>query len=132
MSVSIRFASVVATATIALGGGFAVSAASADDSSTPEPCARQQVQVDKAEAALERVTAVFARQEARVTKAKEVVAQAETGRAKAEARRALADAKHDRDEVKVTKRAQQQRVAKAQERLTECDAAETTEAPAAG
>lgn len=131
MSLSIRFASVAATAAIALGGGFAASAASADVSPTTEPCAKEQVKVDKAEAALERVTAVFARQEARVVEAKEVVAQAQAGREKAEARRALAAAKKDRDETKVTKRAQQQRVAKAQERLTACEAA-AAEAPAEG
>ena len=131
MSVSIRIAGVATAAAVALGGGFAMSAANADDAPTTEPCAQQQAKVDKAEAALERVTAVFARQEARVTKAKKVVAQAEAGREKAAARRALADAKQDRDETKVTKRAQQQRLAKAQERLTTCETAPApTEAPA--
>jgi len=125
MSVSIRLAGLAASAAIALGGAVVVPAAVADDAPAPVPCAQQQAQVDKAAEALARVTAVFARQEARVEKAKKVVAQAEAGRAKAAARRALADAKHDRDETKVTKRAQQQRLAKAEERLAECEAAQT-------
>jgi hypothetical protein len=131
MSVSIRIAGVATAAAVALGGGFTVSAAHADDAPTTAPCAQQQAKVDKAEAALERVTAVFARQQARVTKVKEAVAQAEAGREKAAARRALADAKQDRDKTKVTKRAQQQRLAKAQERLATCETAqETPAAPA--
>ena len=60
-----------------------------------------------------------------------VATQAEAGREKAAARRALADAKQDRDKTKVTKRAQQQRLAKAQERLATCETAqETPAAPA--
>ena len=129
MSVSIRFAGVAATAVLALGGVFATSAASADEAQTPEPCAKQQSQVDKAEDGLARVTAVFARQQARVEKAKEVVAEAQTGQEKAAARRALAAVKADRDETKVTKRAQQQRLAKAQERLAACEAAQPTPTP---
>lgn len=126
MSVSIRFAGAAAAAVVALGGGLSVSAASADDTSTT-PCAQQQAKVEKAEAALVRVTAVFERQQARVAKAKKVVAAAEAGREKAQARRLLADAKQDRKKTKVTKRAQQQRLAKAQERLTECEIPEPTE-----
>jgi hypothetical protein len=130
MSVSIRIAGLATTAAVALGGGFTVSAASADDAATTAPCAQQQAQVEKAEGALERVTAVFERQQARVEKAKKVVAEAEVGGEKADARRALVAAKHNRDETKVTKRAQQQRLLKAQERLTSCEAAqETTEVP---
>ncbi|WP_107771491.1 hypothetical protein [Nocardioides sediminis] len=131
MSVSIRIAGLVATAAVALGGGFTVSAASADDEAATAPCAQQQAKVEKAKGALERVTAVFERQQARVKKAKKVVAQAEAGREKADARRALAAAKDDRDETKVIKRAQQQRLVKGQERLTSCEAAQvTTEVPA--
>ena len=106
-----------------------MSAASADDAPTTEPCATQQKQVDKAEDALARVTAVFERQQARVVKVRKVVAQAEAGREKAAARKSLAAAKDNRDETKVTKRAQQQRLTKAQERLTECEAAQATTTP---
>lgn len=129
MSLSIRLAGIAATGAIALGGAFGV-AAHADDAPATVPCAQQQAKVDKAEGALERVSAVFARQQERVEKVKKVVAAAEAGREKAAARRALAAARQDRKDTKVTKRAQQQRLAKAQERLITCQAAQTTEAPA--
>lgn len=122
MSVATRFSGLAATAVIALGGAL-VAPAIADEAPAPTtPCASQQAKVDKAEDALARVTAVFARQQARVEKAKAIVEQAGAGRAKAEARRALAAAKQDRDETKGTKRAQQQRLLKAQERLATCEA----------
>ncbi len=127
MKLAARVAGVTATAALTLAGTFAV-AAQADDVPA-DPCARQQAQVDKAQDALERVTAVFARQQERVEKTREVVAQAEAGREKAAAKRVLARAKKVKDETKVTKRAQQQRLAKAQERLTSCQTPETTEAP---
>lgn len=129
MSLPIRVASLTATVAISLAGALGA-AAHADDAPVTDPCAQQQTKVDKAEGALERVTAVFARQQERVAKVRKAVAAAEKGREKAAARRALAAAKQDRKETKVTKRAQQQRLAKAQERLTTCQAAQTTEAPA--
>jgi hypothetical protein len=129
MPFSHRVAGLTATAAISLAGALGT-AAHADDAQVTDPCAQQQAQVEKAAGALERVTAVFARQQERVAKTKEVVAAAEAGREKAAARRALAAAKQDRDETKVTKRAQQQRLAKAQERLTACQTPEPPEAPA--
>lgn len=129
MSRSFRVAGLIATSVITLGAAFGA-AAHADDAAATDPCAQQQSKVDKAQVALERVTAVFARQQTRVEKTKAVVAEASAGREKAAARRALADAKQDRDDAKVTKRAQQQRLAKAQERLTACQTPETPEAPA--
>jgi len=128
MSVSIRFSALAAGAAIALSG-LVVAPATADEAPGTAPCASQQAKVDKAEDALERVTAVFARQQAKVKKAKKVVEQAEAGREKAEARKALARAKGKKDDVKVTKRAQQQRLAKAQERLAACEAEQVTEPP---
>lgn len=128
MPLSIRLAGLTASAAITLAGALGA-AAHADDAPTTDPCAQQQAHVDKAQGALERVTAVFARQQERVEKTKEVVAEAEAGREKAAAKRALAAANQDLGETKVTKRAQQQRLAKAQERLTACQTPETTEAP---
>lgn len=127
MSRSYRVAGLAATAVLTLAGAFGT-AAHADEAPTTDPCAQQQAKVDKATAALERVTAVFARQQERVETAKEVVAEAAAGQEKAAAKRALADARHDRDDTKVTKRAQQQRLAKATQRLTVCETPET-EAP---
>jgi|SRR5829696_366001 len=126
MSVSTRFAALGATAAIIVGGAFAAPAVGADEVPAPAPCAQQQTKVDKAEAALERVTAVFARQQARVIEVRETVAQAEAGQEKAAARRALATAKQNRDETKTIKRAQQQRLLKAQERLATCEAEQAT------
>ena len=128
MSVTTRLAGITASAAIAFGA-FGV-AAYADDAPATDPCAQQQAQVDKAAGALERVTAVFARQQARVEAKKEAVTEADAGREKAAARHALKAAKDALDETRTTKRAQQQRLAKATERLTECQTPETTEAPA--
>lgn len=127
MSVSIRFSGLAATAAIALSGLVVAPSATADEAPETAPCAAQQAKVDKAEDALERVTAVFARQQAKVKKAKKTVAQAEAGREKALARKALAKAKDKKNDTKVTKRAQQQRLSKAQERLATCEAEQVTE-----
>ncbi|GAA5114846.1 hypothetical protein GCM10023339_20890 [Alloalcanivorax gelatiniphagus] len=124
MSVSTRFGALAATAALALGGAFVAPTAAADEEPAPAPCASEQTKVDKAEDALVKVTAVFARQEARVAKVKEAVAKAEAGREKAAARRALAAAKQELRGTKTTQRAQQQRLLKAQERLTACEAAQ--------
>lgn len=127
MSVSIRFSGLAATAAIALSGLVVAPSATADEAPETAPCAAQQAKVDKAEDALERVTAVFARQQTKVKKAKKTVAQAEAGREKALARKALAKAKDKKNDTKVTKRAQQQRLSKAQERLATCEAEQVTE-----
>jgi len=129
MSVSTRFCGLAATAAIAIAGFAVAPSATADETTEPVPCASQQAKVDKAEDALERVTAVFARQQAKVKRAKKVVEQAEAGREKALARKALSKAKDVRDETKVTKRAQQQRLAKAEERLATCEAEQVTPTP---
>ena len=128
MSVTTRIAGITASAAIAFGAFGAT--AYADDAPTTDPCASQQAKVDKATEALARVTAVFARQQERVAAKQEVVAEANAGQEKAAARHALKAAKDALAETKVTKRAQQQRLAKATERLTECQTPETTEAPA--
>ena len=60
---------------------------------------------------------------------KEAVAEASAGQEKAAARKALAAARKAKTGTKVTKRAQQQRLAKATERLSTCKA-EQPPAPA--
>lgn len=135
MSVTTRLASITASAALTFTA-FGVVAAYADDSSTTDPCAQQQVQVDKAQSALERVTAVFARQQERVDAAREADDEADdeaaAGPEKAAAQRALKEAKQAKAETKATKRAQQQRLAKATERLTTCQTEQATpEAPVA-
>ena len=128
MTLTTRLAGVVASAAITLAA-FGTTA-SADEVPPTDPCAQQQAKVDKATEALARVTAVFARQQERVETAKEDVAEASAGQEKAAARKALAAARKAKTETKVTKRAKQQRLAKATERLTTCQTPETTEAPA--
>ena len=91
MTLATRLAGV--TASVALAAGAFGVAAHADDAPVTDPCARQQAQVDKATDALARVTAVFARQQARVEAKKEDVAEANRGREKAAARHALKAAK---------------------------------------
>ena len=115
-----RLAGAAASAALTLAA-FSVSA-HADDAPTTEPCATQQAQVDKATAALERVTAVFARQQERVEAKAEAVEDASPGQEKAAAKKALAAARKAAAETKVTKRAQQMRLAKATERLAACQA----------
>lgn len=120
-----RAAGLVAGATLALGtiGGLAPATAG----EPPAPCAKQQAQVDKAEDALVRVTAVFERQQDEVKKAKHEVEAADTATERRAARRDLAKSRDAKADAKVTQRAQQQRLAKAQQRLDACesDAAET-------
>ena len=130
MSFATRLAGVTATAAIAVAGAFGATAY-ADEAPTTEPCASQQAKVDKAEAALERVTAVFARQQERVAKAKEVKTEASAGQEKAAAKKALAKARQAKKEAKVTKRAQKMRLAKATERLETCMAEAEAEAASA-
>ena len=128
MSVTTRFAGIAASAALAFGAFGAT--AYADDAPTTDPCAKEQTHVDKATEALAKVTAVFARQQARVEAKQAAVAEADAGNEKAAARHALKAAKDALKETKTTKRAQQQRLAKATERLTACQTPETTEAPA--
>jgi len=131
MTAAHRLASVVASAALTFGA-FGV-AAYADDAPSTDTCAQQQAKVDKATEALARVTAVFARQQERVEAKQEAVAEAEDGQEKAAAKQALKAAKAATSETKVTKRAQQMRLAKATERLTTCQAENppATEAPTA-
>jgi hypothetical protein len=119
-----RIAGAVAGVTLALGSVGALSATAAE----PQPCAQQQKQVDKAEVALEKVTAVFQNQQSKVKKAKHEVKVADSARERANAKADLAQAKEKRDHVAKAKTAQQQRLAKAQERLDTCEAGQ----PAAG
>lgn len=96
-----------------------------------EPCAKEQRQADRAQASLERVSAVFAKQKQKVKEAKDEVEDAEDADDADElddAAEDLEDAKVKKDKVKANKRAQQQRVAKTQERLANCQG-EPEEAP---
>ena len=127
MQISTRIVAAFAAAALSFGA-FAAPTSAAKPAPT-EPCAKEQVKVDKAEDALARVTAVFAKSETKVKKAKKVVAKAEGAKKVKKvkvkkAKKALAVAKKDRVKVKKAKKAQLQRLAKATERLTKCLAKE--------
>lgn len=120
-----------AVAGLALGAVATVPSAVAAEPEGQQPaaCAQEQKQLDRAEDAYERVSKVFAAQQARVKKAHDRVEKAKSAQEKARAERALAEARHDRDDAAKDKRAQKQRVAKAQARL---DACQKEQAPVAG
>jgi hypothetical protein len=110
-----------AAAGLVLTAGLA-GAALADDTA-PEPaapCATQSAQVAKAEGALARVTAVFERTHVAVADAEAAVAAATTPRQKAAAKNLLRKAQAAELKAVKAKKAQQQRLTKAQERLDTC------------
>ena len=86
----------------------------------PAPCAKQEQQLAKAEAALERVTAVFAKHKERVKKARAEVKGADNRSEKAQSKRDLRQAKAKKVKVKKVKRAQVKRVEKKQQRVDQC------------
>jgi septal ring factor EnvC (AmiA/AmiB activator) len=113
-----------ATAVVSLGVGPIADAAHADKPGG-EPCAKQEQHVAKAQEALAHVTAVFEHQKTKVERLQAALAAATTAEEKArlQARldKALAKKQHDQK----AKKAQVQRLAKAQARLDECEAAQT-------
>jgi len=119
-----RVAAVAATVALSLGSLTVASSASAVKPPA-EPCAKQSAQVQKAEDALERVNAVFAKKQVKVKKAKVRVEKADRRNERAKAKKALAQAKKERATTAKTKKAQVQRLAKAQQRLADCEAAQT-------
>jgi pantothenate kinase type III len=112
-----------ATAVVSLGAA-PVAHAAYDGKPGSEPCAKQAHQVAKAQDALAHVTAVFEHQQTKVERLQEALAAATTPeqQAKLQARldKALAQKMHE----KKAKKAQQQRLAKAEARLADCQAAQ--------
>ena len=120
----IRTTTVALLSTVALTVGAAPLAAHADKPDR-EPCAKQEAQVQKAEDALARVTAVFAKQKEHVADARQDVKHADNRSERAEAVAALHAAKVKKEKAATTKKAQQMRLAKANERLTACETADS-------
>lgn len=116
-------AAILSTAALAVAGAPTVAHAAPPEK---EPCAKEATQVAKAQEALDRVTAVFAKQQERVADAKDEVEEADTRSERAEARLALKAAKEKKEKTAKVKKAQQQRLAKATERLATCEAGGTT------
>jgi septal ring factor EnvC (AmiA/AmiB activator) len=108
----------VAAATAALSLGT-VPLAQADKPGS-EPCAKQEQKVTKAEEALARVTEVFAHQKSKVQRLEERLAAATTDEERARIQAQLDRAVAKEQDAKQDKKAQQQRLAKAQERLDSC------------
>ena len=115
-------ATAMLAATLTMGGSMVASA----DAAAPEtdaPCAKQQAKVDKAEDALAKVTAVFAKQKDKLADAQAELAAAETEAEQAKAQKKVDHWTKKAAETKKDKKAQKQRLAKAQERLADCEAA---------
>jgi len=121
MKLARTLAAAAAVATLSLGGSpiaFADDEPPADNA----PCAKQQTKVDKAEDALAKVTAVFARQKDKLADAQAELAAAETDKEKAQAQKKVDFWTAKAAETKKEKKAQKQRLAKAQQRLADCEA----------
>jgi septal ring factor EnvC (AmiA/AmiB activator) len=113
------FAAAAVTTALVVGGAPVAHA----DKPGAEPCAKEQAQVTRAEQALAHVTAVFEHQKTKVERLQEAQAAATTpeeqARLQARLDKALAKKQHE----KKAKKAQLQRLAKAQARLADCQAA---------
>jgi hypothetical protein len=116
-------AAILSTAALSIVGAPVAAQTTTPDQ---EPCAKETTQVSKAQEALDRVTAVFAKQQERVADAREDVKHADSRSDRAEAIAALHAAKEKKTHVAEAKKAQQMRLAKAQERLATCEAGGTT------
>jgi len=116
-------AAIFTTAALAVAGAPVAAHATAP---AKEPCAKESAQVAKAQGALDRVTTVFAKQQQRVVDARTDVKHADNRSDRAEAIAALKAAKDQKAHVAKAKKAQQQRLAKATERLADCEAGGTT------
>jgi pantothenate kinase type III len=114
------FAVATATAVLSLG---ATPLAHADKPGA-EPCAKQEQQVTKAEQALAHVTAVFAHQQTKVERLQEALAAATTPEEQAKIQAKLDKALAQKQHAKKDKKAQLQRLAKAEDRLAACEAAQ--------
>jgi len=112
------FAAAAATAVLTLGAAPLAHA----DKPGSEPCAKQEQQVAKAEQALAHVTEVFAHQKTKVERLQEKLAAATTPEEQAKVQAKLDKALAHKQHTQKAKKAQLQRLAKAEERLATCQA----------
>jgi hypothetical protein len=113
---------VVATTAVVLSLGSGPLAQA--DKPDVQPCAKQEQQVTKAEAALARVTAVFEHQQTKVERLQAALAAATTPAEQAKLQAKLTKALAHKQHVKKDKVAQVRRLEKATERLAACQAAQ--------
>ncbi len=110
-----------ATAVVSLGAAPVAEAVHAGKPGG-EPCAKQEAQVAKAQEALAHVTAVFDHQKTKVERLQEALAAATTPEEQARLQAKLDKALAKKQHTKKDKKAQLQRLAKAEARLADCEA----------
>ena len=118
-----KFARTLAIAAVTAVVSLGASPVAHADQPGSEPCAKQEQQVTKAEEALEHVTAVFAHQKTKVERLQEALAAATTPEEQAKIQAKLDKALAQKQHAKKAKKAQLQRLAKAEARLADCQAA---------
>jgi pantothenate kinase type III len=118
-----KFARTLAIAAVTAVVSLGASPVAHADQPGSEPCAKQQQQVTKAQDALAHVTAVFAHQKTKVERLQEALAAATTPEEQAKLQARLDKALAQKQHVKKAKKAQLQRLAKAEARLADCEAA---------
>ena len=116
-----RALAVAATTAVLSLGASPIAVAEKPDG---EGCAKQEQKVAKAEEALAHVTEVFAHQKTKVERLQERLAEATTPEEQAKIQAKLDKALAKKQHLKKDKKAQQQRLAKAEERLAACEAAQ--------
>jgi hypothetical protein len=121
MQIARPLAALAGAAVLSLGAVSAVHAAPA--TKPGEPCAQQQAQVTKATDALARVTAVFDHQQTKMERLQERLANATTSEQQAKIQAQLDKALAQKQHAKKAKKAQVQRLAKAEARLADCQTA---------
>ena len=122
MYIARPLAAIASAAVLSLG---TVSAVHATPAGKPgdDPCARQQAQVTRAQDALAHVTAVFDHQQTKVERLQEQLAQATTPEEQATLQAKLDKAMTQKQHARKDKKAQLQRLTKAEDRLADCKAA---------
>jgi phage/plasmid-associated DNA primase len=120
---------VTALLTVGLATGVASVATAGDGGTASTPCATQQAQVDRATAKLADLQVVFTHEKRDLRKAQRALAQADTAKEKRHATVKVAHAKADVADAATTKKAQVQRLARAQARLVTCQAGVPTDTP---
>ena len=119
-----KFARTLAVTAVAAALSLGTGPLAQADQPGSEPCAQQEQQVTKAEAALAHVTAVFAHQKTKLERLQEQLAAATTPEEQAEIQAKIDKTLAKKQHTKKDKKAQQQRLAKAQARLAACQAAQ--------
>ena len=114
----------VAATSVVLSLGVGPLAQAAEGKPGGEPCAKQEQQVARAEAALAHVTAVFEHQQTKVERLQAALAAATTPEEQAVLQARLEKALAKKQHVKKDKKAQQQRLTRAGQRLADCEAAQ--------